>query len=220
MRFIAAVFLIFLFLTPPTSAIDRFELEGEISLIVTSLRPDYYILTLVNKNDFNITHVENLQVNFTHSINPALVSAVDNYNTTVVPEKIERSSITFTYDNTLPSLGYGKIFLSLDKPGPTLAPPTTTATTTTISTTTTVTIGTITTSTTKDTSTTTSTTSTTTTEPPLNVTLPPTNIPPPDAIEDKDKGPSLTTLIFIILLFLISLFTALLLRPHIKKEEK
>jgi hypothetical protein len=213
MRFIAAVFLIFLFLTPQTSAIDRFELEGEISLIVTSLRPAYYILTLVNKNDFNVTRVENMQVNFTRAIDPALINAVDNHNTTVVPDKIELRSITFTYNNTLPALGYGKIFLSLDKPGPTSAP-----TTTTTSTTTTVTIVTITTSTSKATSTIASTTSTTTTEPPLSESMPPTENPQPDVIEDK--GLSKAKSGFIILVFLVAISTALLLWLHFKKEEK
>jgi hypothetical protein len=131
MRFIAVVFLIILFLAPPTSAIERFELEGEISLIVTNLRPTYYILTLVNKNDFNVSLVENMQVNFTRAIDPALVSAVDNYNTSVVPDKIELRSITFSYNNTIPALGYGKIFIYLDKPGPTPVPPTRVASTTT-----------------------------------------------------------------------------------------
>lgn len=131
MKHLAVAFLILLFLAPQVTAIERFELEGNVSLIVTIPSYTYYILTLVNKNDFNVTLVENMQVNFTRAIDPALVSAVDNYNKTVVPDAIGESSITVTYNNTLPALGYGKIFLSLDKPGPTHTPPTTTSTTTT-----------------------------------------------------------------------------------------
>jgi len=130
MRFIAAVFLLMLILTPQAAAIERFELDGEISLILTSPRPTYYIMTFVNKNDFNVTLVPSVQVNFTYTIDPARVSAADNYNQTVVPDAIGEESITVTYNNTLPALGYGKIFISLDTPAPQILTSSTSSTTT------------------------------------------------------------------------------------------
>jgi hypothetical protein len=114
-----------LLIIPQTAALERIELDANISLIVTKPQSNYYILSLINGNNHNITLVENIQVNFSHEIDPTLVQAIDNYNKSVVPDEIKQRSITFTYNNTLPALGYGKIFLDLNSPKQvsTTAPP-------------------------------------------------------------------------------------------------
>ncbi|GBE17838.1 hypothetical protein BMS3Abin16_00426 [archaeon BMS3Abin16] len=215
MRFIAAVILIFLFLAPQASAIERFELEGNVSLIVTSPRPTYYILTLVNKNDFNITLVENIQVNFTHPIDHTMVSAVDNYNKTVVPDAIGERSITVTYNNTLPALGYGKIFVSLDRP-PAEPKPTTTSTTSTTSTSTSTTLSTSTTTTVLQRLTTTSTTVKTL---PLVTPAPVSHTETPAPSESIDEGGALPVQTFLVLTLPVILVLLVILNHFLPSEK-
>jgi hypothetical protein len=125
MKYLAWVFLLILFLFPQTigsSDIDRYELAGNISLIITYPSSNYTILSLVNNNNFTVMVVENIWINFTQNIDPGLVYAVDNYKEPIVPNEINPRSILFTYNNILPALGYGKIFLDLTKTGPTPTP--------------------------------------------------------------------------------------------------
>jgi hypothetical protein len=123
MRKLATAVLFVLLLIPNAlpNPIERNELDGNISLIITYPRANYTILSLVNKNDFNVTLVEGIQINFPYDVDPASIQAFDNYNQQVMPEEINPRSITFTYNNTLPALGYGKIFLDSEKlvPSPT-----------------------------------------------------------------------------------------------------
>ncbi len=118
MRLFAAVLFLTLVFIPTLHAIERFELENEISLIITRPSSRNYILSLANKNNFNVTLVDNINAHFPFDIDPSKVSAVDNYNQTVIPDKIEKRSITLTYSNTIPPGGYGKIFLDLNKTKP------------------------------------------------------------------------------------------------------
>ena len=215
MRFIAALIIIFLFLAPQASAIERFELDGNVSLIVTSPRPTYYILTLVNKNDFNITLVEDMQVNFTHPIDHAMVSAVDNYNKTVVPDAIGESSITVTYNNTLPALGYGKIFLSLDRP-PAEPKPTTTSTTSLTSTSTSTTLSTTTTTTVLQRLTTTSTTVKTL---PLVTPTPVSHTETTAPSESIDEGGALPVQTFLVLTLPVILVLLVILNHFLPSEK-
>ncbi|RMF91293.1 MAG: hypothetical protein D6733_01635 [Methanobacteriota archaeon] len=111
----AALLAILLLAAAAASAapIERTELAGNISLITTSPEAGYYILALVNHNDRNVTFVEGIGINLSYPIDPASIHAVDNYNRPVEPVAVGERSILFTYNSTLPPLGYGKIFLSV-----------------------------------------------------------------------------------------------------------
>ncbi|MFQ5800235.1 MAG: hypothetical protein ACE5HH_00765 [Candidatus Hydrothermarchaeales archaeon] len=122
MRHITTALLIVLLLVQPAASLERIELSNNISLIITTDKPNHFILSLVNKNDFNVSPVENIQINFTYDINPSSIKAVDNYNQPVVLEEIELRFIRFTYNSTLPALGYSKIFLDVEKLQPTPTP--------------------------------------------------------------------------------------------------
>ena len=128
MRFFSAAFILFLVLIPQTHAaplLERFELEGNVSLILSSDEPHHFILSLVNKNDFNVTPVKGIQINFTYDIDPSSIKAVDNHNQTVTPDAVGQRTAVFTYNSILPPLGYGKIFLTVER-----LPPNTASTTT------------------------------------------------------------------------------------------
>jgi hypothetical protein len=124
MRKLATVVLFVLLLIPTIypNPIERSELDGNISLIITYPRANYTILSLVNKNDYNVTLVEGIQINFPYDIDPDSIQAFDNYNQQVMPDEINQRSLTFTYNNNLPPLGYGKIFLDTEKLVPTPTP--------------------------------------------------------------------------------------------------
>src|SRR3990172_4827056 len=124
MRFFSAAFMLVLFLIPQVYAappIERFELEGNVSLILSSDEPHHFILSLVNKNDFNVTPVKGIQINFTYDIDPSSIKAVDNHNQTVIPDAVGQRTAVFTYNSILPPLGYGKIFLTIGTPPPATA---------------------------------------------------------------------------------------------------
>jgi hypothetical protein len=124
MRHTAILLFISLILVSQANAVDRIELDDGISLIVTKPKSTYYILSLVNRNDHNVTLIENIQISLPYDVDPLAVRAVDNYNQSVIPDDMNLRSVTLTYNNTIPPLGYGKIFLDLDapKPAPTTTP--------------------------------------------------------------------------------------------------
>lgn len=153
-----ALVILLMIAIPSAGAFQRIELNEDVSLIISDLREDYYILGFVNKKDHNITGVDSIEISFEKPIDPLKLKAVDNHNQTVLPDKIEGNLLVISYKGVLPALGYGKIFLDLNA--------TTTSTTTT----------------TNPTTTTTSTTTTTTTRPkppPSRVELPPETSSPP-----------------------------------------
>jgi hypothetical protein len=141
MKRIALALLIILLLNPQTlgSDIKRTELDGNITLITTNTSVNHYLLGLINENkNFNVTLVKNIPLNLTFDIDPSSIIAMDNYNTNVSYEVIGPRNLLFTYNNTLPRWGYGKIFVDVmrkpiipptsaapeEKPVETIPPPT------------------------------------------------------------------------------------------------
>ncbi len=129
----ALILTVAFFFQVHAAPLQRFELEGNVSFILTSPDPFYYIITLVNKNDFNVTSVKGIHVNLTYPIDTSSLKAVDNYNKTVPPDVVFENSVKLTYTGNLPALGYGKIFLNAPMALQTPPPlPTTTTSSTTI----------------------------------------------------------------------------------------
>jgi hypothetical protein len=117
MRNLPVLFLSVLLISHASAAdpIERIELEHNISLIISSPEPDYFIISLVNKNNFNVSFVENVTKNFSYDIDGSTIAAFDNFNQRLVPVHSDSRSVVLNYNSTLPPLGYGKIFLSVEK---------------------------------------------------------------------------------------------------------